>query len=539
VPADRLSAPVAGAARAFSLRRHGVWLCVVLAYLTVFPYYARINNPNENVRIWTVRAIVELHEVSLNRASALWGYVNDKAIIDGRVYSSKAPGASLLGVPVYAAARAVARLVGAPPPSLRATTLLLRLFVVSLPLAIFLFYFARWVERVTGSPAARDLLVVALGLGTMLYPYGVLFVGHALAAALAFSAFMLLSLEPAGAARPGRLAWAGALAGLAVLFEYQAGIAIAVVSAYALARHRRKAVYFALGALPPAAAFAAYHAILFGRPWELPLQHIENPVFAQLPGQVGAPRLDAIGSSLFSIDYGLFIFSPVLLVGVVGAFVALVRGPRRAGLAILALAVGMVVFLSTLPNWHAGWCVGPRYVAVVTPFLTAAIAYAWRATRRRFALSAITAGLVVPSVVLNVASGAVYPHYPETFDNPVFDLTFPLIRDGYAPYSMGWLVGLPGAWSLAPLGLVVAAALACALLGEESRPSRRLAHAALALAIATLFLLPLSRYGRAPRPVETEATAFVRATWEPPPAPRPLPPAAPRPLPPKLPSSAR
>jgi hypothetical protein len=522
VPEDPLSLAPATRARAATLRRHAAWICVALAYLTVFPYYARINNPNENVRIWMTRAIVDFHELNINRASATWGYVNDKAVVGGRLYSSKAPGASLLGVPIYAAERAVARLFHAEP-SLRAVTLALRFFGVGVPLAIFLFFFARWAERITGSSGARDLLVVGLGLGSILYPYGVIFVGHALAAALAFSAFMLLSIEAPGRARRGRLAWAGALAGAAVLFEYQAGIATAVVGAYALARHRRAALWFALGALPAVAVFGLYHAVVFGRPWELPFGHLENPLWAQLPKQVGHPDPHAAAGVLFSIDMGLFIFSPYLLLGVAGALVALVREERFAGASILAVSVGLVCFLAALPNWHAGWCVGPRYISAIAPFLTAGLAYAWRAARRRFVLSALAAGLVVPSVLLNVVSGAVYPHYPEAFDNPVFDLTLPLIRDGYVPYSLGWLLGLPRAWSLLPLALIVVAALVRALAGEDARPRRRLAHAALALAVAAAFLVPLSRYGRTPSPAEDAATAVVRAAWEPPPTPKPPP----------------
>jgi hypothetical protein len=203
----------------------------------------------------------------------------------------------------------------------------------------------------------------------------------------------------------------------------------------------------------------------------------------------------------------------------VGAFVALVHEERLAGAVVLAVSVGLVCFLATLPNWHAGWCVGPRYISAVAPFLTAGLAYSWRATRRRFLLSALVAGLVVPSVVLNVVSGAVYPHYPEVFDNPVFDLTFPLIRDGYVPYSLGWLLGLPRAWSLLPLALFVLVALGFALAGEDARPRRRLAHAALALVFAAAFLVPLSRYGRKPSPTEDASAAFVRAAWEPPPTP--------------------
>jgi hypothetical protein len=519
---NRAHVGLPGAAHAGSgISRHLVWLLVGLTYLTVFPYYQQINNPNENARIWMVRAIVDFHELSINRACQQLGYVNDKVIVNGRLYSGKAPGTSFVGVPIYAAQRTVARWLGITTLSQRSVTLALRLFGVGLPLVIFLFFFARYVERLTGSAAARDLLVVGLGLGTMLYPYGVIFVGHALAAALAFAGFMIVSLEPVSAPRRNRLGWAGALVGLSVLFEYQVAIAAVIVAAYTVARHRREAFFFLLGTVPAALLFGAYHAVVFGRPWELPFGHIENPNWAGLPKQVGFPGLHAIGGVLFSIDMGLFVFSPFLLLGVLGAIALVARGERLEGAAILAVTAGMVCFLASLPNWHAGWCVGPRYIAVVAPFLSAGVAYAWRRARRLFVLSALTAGLVIPSVLLNVVSGAVYPHYPEAFDNPVFDLTLPLLTDGYLPYSAGWLVGLPGLLSLSPLAALTLTAMVPGVAGRDPRLERRLLHAGLAVIMAAAFLLPLSRYGRAPRPAEDHATALVRSTWNPAPrAPR-------------------
>ena len=82
-------------------------------------------------------------------------------------------------------------------------------------------------------------------------------------------------------------------------------------------------------------------------------------------------------------------------------------------------------------------------------------------------------------MLLNVVSGALYPHYPEAFDNPVFDLAFPLIGQGYAPYGLGWLLHLPGAWALAPLAIVVLAALALVAAGDDPRPRRMAAHLSL------------------------------------------------------------
>ncbi|HVR64165.1 MAG TPA: hypothetical protein VMU50_19835, partial [Polyangia bacterium] len=333
---------------------NAVWLLVSFAYLTVFPYYASINNPNENVRVFATRAIVEFRELSINRASVGWGYVNDKAVVGRKLYSSKAPGTSFLGVPVYAAQVFMARALHLGTPSRAAITLGLRLFTVALPMCVFLFFFGRWVLRLTESPAARDLLLVGVGLGTMLYPYGVIFVGHAQAAALAFSSFMLLCPPGGEPASRARLAWAGALAGLAVLFEYQVMFVAVALAVYAVLRYRRQALAFVAGAAPTALLFGVYHAALFGRPWELPFGHLENPEFASLHNKaqlfgMRAPSPGALVAVLFSVSLGLFVFSPFLLVGAGAAVAGLFRGPRRESAIILASTAAMVGFLACVP----------------------------------------------------------------------------------------------------------------------------------------------------------------------------------------------
>jgi hypothetical protein len=115
--------------------------------------------------------------------------------------------------------------------------------------------------------------------------------------------------------------------------------------------------------------------------------------------------------------------------------------------------------------------------------------------------------------VLNVVSGAVYPHYPESLRNPVFELAFPLLAAGATPYGLGWALGLRGLASMAPLALLVAGAFALVAAGPDR--SRRAAHAGLALAIAGLFLTGLACCRRSSPAEQARVQAFVRATWEP------------------------
>ena len=65
--------------------------------------------------------------------------------------------------------------------------------------------------------------------------------------------------------------------------------------------------------------------------------------------------------------------------------------------------------------------------------------------------------------------------------NPIWELTFRLVRDGHAPWNAGWLVGLRGAWSLVPYVIVVGACTGYAVARD-----RRATIAAVAIAIAVL-----------------------------------------------------
>ncbi len=506
-------------------RRHLAWAAVVGAYLCVFPYFRAVNNPNENVRIWATRALAHHGTFSIDPVIGEWGDVGDRAAVDGKRYSSKAPGTLLLGVPVHFVHDRLTLLFTGYPPSPRATTWVLRVFGVILPLALFLWFFARRVEAETGSPFARDLLTVGLGLGTMFYPYGVAFVGHAPSAALLFTGFALLGRPSAGdeaeRRRTRRLVLAGLATGLSVVFEYQTLFAAAVVAGYAVLVERRRVLPFFLGALGPALLLGAYHTALFGRPWTLPYAHLDDPNFTLYHHSqgflgLGRPRARVLVAAAVHTDYGLFVFSPFLAVGLgISLWMALRRGSRpHAVIALVTVAMG--VFLAGMANWRGGWCAGgPRYIAAVVPLLVFSLALSWRSLfAPRPLLAGALAGLVLVSVVVCGLSGAVFPHFPLQFDNPIFDLVLPLLRQGFAPYSLGTALGLSGAISLLPVLLLFVLAIAATL---ASNGGRRLPRAALAIGIAALLFGGLSLSNRRPTREEARVRQLVIDMWEPPP----------------------
>jgi hypothetical protein len=517
------------------LRQNAVLLAIAAAYLTIFPYFRALENPNENVRIWATRALAHHGTWSLAPVLHEWGDVTDTAIAKGQRLSSKAPGTTLLGVPVHAAHDGVSRLLVGRSPSLQATTWALRVFTVILPLLAFLWVFARRVEHVTGSPFARDLLTLGLGLGTMMYPYGLAFVGHAQSAALLFGGYLLLvpvrrtvpSTVPRSVQRTeatnqaissrGRLVAAGGLAGLSVCFEYQAALGAVALAGFALVQLRGRVVWFVAGALLPAVLLGLYHAHLFGGPFELPYAHLDDPGYAAYHHSqgflgLGRPRARVLRSAFVSVDYGLFVYSPFLIGGAVAAAFGVIKRGSRDQALVLTITAVMAVFLSGMANWRGGWCAaGPRYIAVVVPFLAYAVALGWQdlLEGRRWRQVGLVAAVLL-SVALCSLSG-LFPHFPVQLDNPIFDLVVPLVGSGLAPHGLGTAVGLRGLPALVPWAIAVLVAIA--LVVRQMKVTR--GDRAIAVVAAALLLFGVAMTGKHNTREDIRVRAFIESLWEP------------------------
>src|SRR4029077_5854530 len=95
------------------------------------------------------------------------------------------------------------------------------------------------------------------------------FCEHDSAAAFGIAAFALL--------RSRRLVFAGLAVGIAVLFQYAAVLIAIALLVLAALRYRRSALWFVLGAVPPAVALAAYDWAAFGSPFHLSYRYVANP----------------------------------------------------------------------------------------------------------------------------------------------------------------------------------------------------------------------------------------------------------------------
>ena len=480
-----------------------LFLLLLVAYGWLFVFFEKINNPNELVRIYAARALVEEHGWSIGRRTRLgdkgpvmqeWGYVNDKALVcddprrsppacEGRLYAAKAPGASALAAPVLL----VLRWFG--PLQKTSCVFVLRWLLVILPTLFFWILLRRYLLEVGIGEEVALACTLAGALGSLSLTYGQMFAGHQLAA-LALGAAYLSGFWKC---RPFQV---GFFCAAAVALEYpSAPAAVILIAAFVRRNQLRDLRGVVLGALPWVLLVAQFHGSAFGAPWSTPYSHLENPGFVRdlAPGLMGIsiPSAERFYGSLFAPWLGLFFWAPWIVFAL--------RPRRNVPFAIIAY---YLVFQITHALWRSGWTVGPRYITPLVPFAAIAAALFLRDRPRLFPLFR---GLAVAGIAATGLASAVCQGFPLEVENPLREVVWPLLSHGWIPRNPLQSLGVPGLWSALPYFAALGVA-AVALLRRN-----RIAYAVAALAIGIQWLAPPS--------AERSAAHFLASVWEPHPPP--------------------
>ena len=426
---------------------------------------------------------------------------NDKAWIEGHFYSVKSPGTAALATPLYMALEGAGGLDVARDAALNAretewprwgpeespaienfgydpargavmeerieagtpVVWLLTLLAAVVP-AVLLLLGVRWAaDRV--EPGYGTAAAITLGIGSMLMIFASEYFSHVIAAALGFAAFLVLMRERDGAPSARAVAGAGALAGLAISFEYQVGLVGVVLFFYALARSAPRlprAAAFALGGLAGVIPALAFNAWALGSPFEFAYgAAVDDPGFSghdtlglNDDGLFGitAPRLDAVVDLLLA-NRGLLVLTPVVVAALAG--VALMRRGEHRTEANVIIAVAAAYFVYNAGYWltFGGGTPGPRFLIPALPFVALGLAPAYRR------LPAITLGLAIPSALFMVLAALTFPLIGE--NGPGTWLEF--LWDGRFEHTPLTVLGVSNAWvAVLPVMAAIGAAIALA-----------------------------------------------------------------------------
>ena len=302
------------------LRRRPVPLAlgiVFFAQIYYFQWHPAYPNPNEVIRLYLTRALVEEGTVRVDSMMKRFGDVEDKAAYQGHFYCDKAPGVSFAAIPAVA----FGRLFG--PLDMKTARHLSWLWVIVLPSLLLLLGLWRYLGRFGLGDHARALLLLGFGLGSLQFTFGTLLFSHAFAGTLAMGAFLIVSAFKAGLAKPWKLALAGFLGGFAVISEYPAVIPVFFTFVYLCwGTGWRRAWLFALAGAVPLGLWLVYNQLAFDHPIASGYGHLADEFFSKMHQKgfmgVSTPRWEAFVGSFFAPSRGLFAYAPWLLLALPG-----------------------------------------------------------------------------------------------------------------------------------------------------------------------------------------------------------------------------
>jgi hypothetical protein len=493
------------------IRTRRIELLLFVLLWTTYGYFYQSTQHNEAARLDQTRAIVQDHTLLINKywwnSADVIHYFKDGS---DHIYPAKAPGMSLLAVLPYgffSAVLALFRTIGLPEwVYWHLVTYLTVVFTVSLLSALAAVTTYRILNRVTLDSHLSALVVLAIWLGTIAFPFSTLFFGHQLTAALlaiAFYFLLKLRLEEAISLRRVKAEWfaAGFLMGFCVTTEYPTAILAGLLSIYALwiAINRKLPLdqktiivgVLILGGLLGGGALIVYNLAAFGKPFYTAYEALarpDSPFPAHSHGWLGFQWLGfkhflhAVASFMIYPSVGLlyigvekwrvYACNPVLWLALPGLVITIWKREWRAeGLLIATMAAAYILFIASygtsIYDWAGATYIGPRHIIPFLPFLALPLYFGARKLRVVFY------PMMAISVFYMLLATAVEPRVPTPFEIPARDFLLPdylrgklaqntasmfdgehrnLTKNSTA-FNLAKLAGFPGRYQLAPLML--------------------------------------------------------------------------------------
>jgi hypothetical protein len=411
-------------------RKDAFIIFVLLAF--VYAYFYQDSGSNGNSRFDLIFAVVQEGHLYID------AYHNqednqtiDQAYSEGHYYSDKAIGPSVVGALFYLPLYWMQHLFNLPSPG--TVKMILTFLIIGIPSAVagsLLYILSVYWSQ---SRMRAFLVTMAISLGTMYFPYSIVFFSHQFTSSLLVSAFFMIYLLKERPERMGNwyLFLIGLLLGWALISEYPAAVIILALIGYYFSVMRRRSVYRhwraivlpMLGGIIPILLQLIYNRLCFGNFLSIGYQNLADPYFSSAMGQglmgIHRPNLHVLYYMTFHPTLGLFWESPVLLLSIIGAGFLLRNRPYRDE-AILAVWVicSFLVVMSGYYMWWGGFALGARHIIPTLPFFCILLSFVPKR------LNWLFVGLSVVSVGQMIIAAASTVQIPDTMVLEISKLGF-------------------------------------------------------------------------------------------------------------------
>lgn len=349
---------------------------------------------NSTSRYALTQAIVDQGRFYFDEAQAKFSSP-DTSFYDGKYFSLFTPGVSFLAAPLYF----VGKLFGMPQAFAYLTNIIFAL------LNVYLIY--RITRRMGVDKYASLIAGLVFLFGTNALAYSLTLTQHHVAATILLVSIML-AMDRMSIINNLLI---GALFGFGVMVDVPVGFLMLPVVAYFLFKNFEKTevgqtivfkVKFAiialvLGLIPLIGIFGWYNFQLTGSYTKLPqligrVEVVDTNVDVQnklpIPEEKTGPKefrifetpfntrlsLDGFYVLLISDERGWYYFSPVLIFGTLGIYLAIrQQGSRKTGLLLGTVGTSTLLLYSMFGDPYGGWSFGPRYMIPATAMVAPGI----------------------------------------------------------------------------------------------------------------------------------------------------------------------
>jgi hypothetical protein len=356
-------------------------------------------------------------------------YVADYTLMshDGKSYSKYGFGLPMYYIPLVAVSEALSRLTHLPPADLAG-------FLISfanIPFAILtLVLFAKLLRLFKVNEVYVWLLPLALGLGTLIWQYSGIDPSEEMQMGL-----LLLAIYGVARRTPKAIVFGGI--GFAWLFLVKLVYVVffPMLLLYLITRpepwrHRIRNTALFTFPLFLAGCFDAFlNRIRFGNPLESGYgSEASRFIFSQLPLTV--PKL------LLSLDKGLFIFCPILILGLFG-WKRFASRYRPEAILFGSLILVNLFLSAAWWSWMGGWSSGPRLLVPLIPLWLLPVAF-WLDRRQSKVLFRVFVALLFISIIAQIPG--ILVRDSEILEIKENMLTAQEQREAPSDYAMGWIL---------------------------------------------------------------------------------------------------